>query len=161
MARSTKSAWLEGPGDLKEADVEDVPVKGQTVRVRALPASYSNQAASEGLKWETGEHGIQTSSIDTQKMEVLQFAGGCVDPTFTVEEAQTISERYGQAFKRVVEKINDLSGINPESVKETEARFRSERKSPPGTDVGNGTSPGSGRPDVPVRTGAGAKDAGG
>jgi hypothetical protein len=161
MARSTKSAWLEGPGDLKEADVEDVPVKGQSVRVRSLPASYSNQAASEGLRWETGEHGVQTSTIDTQKMEVLQFAGGCIDPEFTVEEAQAISERYGQAFKRVVEKINELSGINPEAVKETNARFRSQRESAPGADLGNGTAAGSGRSDVHSGAKSGAGNPGG
>ncbi len=160
MARSDKQALLDGPGDLKTAEVVvDIPKKGDTIKVRALPASYSNQAASEGLRWETGEHGIQTSSIDTQKMEVLQFAGGCVEPTFTVEEAQAMSEKYGRLFKSVVEKVNELSGINPEAVKETEARFRSERKSAPGTDVGNGAAAGSGRSNVPSGVSPGAGDA--
>ena len=41
MSRSSKEAWLTGPGDLAEADVEDVPSPGQSVRVRALSAKYS------------------------------------------------------------------------------------------------------------------------
>ena len=47
MARSTKDGWLSGPGALAEAEVEDVPVKGQSVRVRALPAAFATVFGSE------------------------------------------------------------------------------------------------------------------
>ena len=30
MARSTKDAWLKGPGDLATAEVEDVPEPGES-----------------------------------------------------------------------------------------------------------------------------------
>jgi hypothetical protein len=50
MARSTKESWLQGPGDVQEASVEDVPVKGESVLVRGLPAAYSNRAQSEALE---------------------------------------------------------------------------------------------------------------
>ena len=36
MQRSSKDSWLGGPGDLAEAEVEDVPVAGESVKVRAL-----------------------------------------------------------------------------------------------------------------------------
>ena len=123
MGRSTKDAWLEGPGDLREADVEDVPVKGQSVRVRGLPAAYSNQASSEAAKLVTSHSGEQVATLDQGKMEVLQFAHGCVDPTFTVEEAEKVAERFGPAFKKVIAKIDELSGVDKQAMEDAQAKF--------------------------------------
>jgi hypothetical protein len=153
MGRSSKSAWLEGPGDLKEADVEDVPTKGESVRVRGLPAQYSNQASSEALELKTiGRDQIAT--VNTARLEVLQFAHGCVEPQFTVEEAQKVSERFGPAFKKVIAKIDELSGVDKEAINEANARFPSGGASENGTDVGDADSTGSSGPSVPSRTGA-------
>ena len=123
LARSTRDSWLQGPGDLKEADVEDVPVPGESVRVRGLPAAYSNQATSEALELVTGRRGEQTAHVNTEKLEVLQFAHGCVDPTFTVDEARVIAQKYGPAFRKVVEKIDELSGVDKEAIERTNATF--------------------------------------
>lgn len=123
MSRSTKQAWLEGPGDLQEADVEDVPVKGQTVRVRGLPAAYSNEATTSAAKFIANAHGEQVATYDTGVMEVLQFAHGCVDPTFTVDEAREIAQKYGPAFKKVVAKIDELSGVDKEAIENAAASF--------------------------------------
>ena len=65
MARSTKESWLTGPGDLQEADVEDVPVPGQSVRVRALSARYS--AEVQGKLKLTQEGREQVAKIDVRK----------------------------------------------------------------------------------------------
>ena len=156
MGRSSKSAWLEGPGDLREADVEDVPVPGESVRVRALPAGYSNQAQSDATELkQVGNQ--QIVSINTARLEVLQFAHGVVDPEFTVEEAEAISNRFGPAFKKVIAKIDELSAVDKKAIEAAEARF-------PGS--GNGTpdsgeagvleaAAGSGGPAVPARAGVG------
>jgi hypothetical protein len=153
MARS-KSAWLEGPGDLKEADVEDVPVTGDSVRVRGLPAAYSNQAQSEALEMKTGARGEQSATVNTARLEVLQFAHGVIDPTFTVGEAEKIAEKYGPAFKKVIEKIDELSGVDKEAIEQTQSRF------PAGGEVKageNGSPPGAGDVGPPVRARAGAE----
>jgi hypothetical protein len=121
---STKDAWLNGPSDLKEAVVEDVPVEGQSVRVRGLPAAYSNQASSEALELKSDSRGRQSATVNTARMEVLQFAHGVIEPEFTVEEAEQIAERYGPAFKKVIERIDALSGVDKEAIKETNTRFR-------------------------------------
>lgn len=123
MARSTKDSWLQGPGDLEEADVEDVPVKGETVRVRGLPAAYSNQASSEALEMKTGPRGEQTATVNTEKLEVLQFAHGVIEPKFNVNEARVVAQKYGPAFKKVVAKIDELSGVDKEALEKAEARF--------------------------------------
>jgi hypothetical protein len=152
MTRS-KSAWLEGPGDLAEAVVEDVPVKGQSVKVRGLPAAYSNQASSEALELkQVGP--AQIATVNTAKLEVLQFQHGVIDPEFTRDEAEQVSKRFGPAFKKVIAKIDELSGVDKEAINEANARFPSSGASENGTDVGDADSTGSSGPSVPSRAGA-------
>jgi hypothetical protein len=162
MGRSTKSAWLEGPGDLKEADVEDVPVAGESVRVRGLPAAYSNQASSEALELKTiGNQQIAT--VNTARLEVLQFAHGCIDPSFTVEEAQAVSERFGPAFKKVIAKIDELSGVDKAAVEEANARFQGGRNGSPDDGQAGLHEPAAGDDESALspRVGIGASYAGG
>lgn len=123
MARSSKKSWLEGPGDLGTAEVEDVPVKGESVLVRGLPAAYSNRASSEALDLIQGPRGEQTARVNTEKLEVIQFAEGVLEPKFTTEEAQQVAEKYGPAFKKVVAKVDELSGVDKEAIAEANARF--------------------------------------
>jgi hypothetical protein len=151
MTRS-KDAWLTGPGDLKEEVVEDVPVKGQSVLVRGLPAKYSAEVQSQ-LKM-TQEGREQIAKIDIASMERLQFQYGCVDPQFSAAEAAAIQERFGAAFRKVVSKIDELSGIDKDAIEKVEQRFPDGGAAPSGPDVGDGTPAGSAGPDVPVRTGA-------
>lgn len=148
MAISTKEAWLTGPTDLQEAVVEDAPVKGDSIRVRGLPAAFSNQASSEALKMITGARGEQTAMVDTMRMSVLQFAHGCVEPTFTVEEAQKVAERFGLAFNRVVAKIDELSGVDKEAIEEANARFQ--------TGVEGPGHAGPAKPDATAANGGGS-----
>lgn len=155
MSRSTKSSWLEGKGDLREADVEDVPVKGESVRVRGLPAAYSNQAQSEALEMKT-VGSTQIATVNSARLEVLQFAHGCVEPSFSVEEAQQVSERFGPAFKKVIAKIDELSGVDKEAIDSAQARFPSsgEGASDEGAPGDLPAAAGGRRSAVPARAGA-------
>jgi hypothetical protein len=121
LQRSNKDAWLQGPGDLREEDVEDVPVKGESVRVRALPARFSAEVQSQMKLQSEGRESV--ARIDVAEMEVLQFAHGVVEPVFSVDEARQIQERFGPAFRKVVNKIDELSGVDKEAIEKTEARF--------------------------------------
>lgn len=151
MQRSSKSSWLEGPGDLREADVEDVPVKGESVRVRGLPAAYSNQAQSEALELKTVGQ-TQIATVNSDRLEVLQFAHGVIEPEFTVEEAEIISQKFGPAFKRVIAKVDELSGVDKEAIDKASARFPGSGAEPTGEgEAGpNGAPPRSGRSPVPA-----------
>lgn len=154
MSRSTKASWLEGKGDLREADVDDVPVKGETVRVRGLPAAYSNQAQSEALEMKTIGN-TQVATVNVERVEVLQFAHGVIDPEFSVEEAEEISKRFGPAFKKVVAKIDELSGVDKDAIEKAEARFPVGAEGP-GRDGEEGEAPavaGNGGSPVPLRAG--------
>lgn len=123
MERSTKDAWLVGPGDLEEAEVKDVPARGMSVKVRGLPAQYSNEAQSEALELKTLPNGDQVATVNTAKMEVLQFAHGVIEPKFSLAEVKIIATRFGPAFKRVIAKIDELSGVDKEAIEDATARF--------------------------------------
>lgn len=151
MSRS-KTSWLEGPGDLREADVEDVPVAGESVRVRALSARYSAEVQGQ-LKLVT-EGREQIAKIDVPTMELLQFVHGVIDPQFNESEARQIQTKFGPAFRKVVAKIDELSGIDKDAIVETETRFPAGGESASGPDMGDGPSNGSPGSDVHVRTGA-------
>lgn len=135
---STKEAWLGGAGDLVEADVEDVPLEGQKVRVRALPARYSAAVQSQ-LKIET-EGREQVARVDVAQMEVLQFTYGVINPQFSEQDAKVIAEKYGPAFRKVIGKIDELSGIDKEAVEKTEQRFQAGGNGQSGSDVGVGVA---------------------
>lgn len=160
MSRSTKDAWLSGPGDLEEADVEDVPTKGSSVRVRALPATYSNRAQSKALEMKQTPRGDSTATVNTEQLEILQFAYGCVEPTFTEDEAAVIAEKWGPAFSKVIRKIVELSGIEEDSVETATARFQGGSASKNGGDVEAGAATGSGGSRLPSPAGGKAGDAG-
>jgi hypothetical protein len=151
MTRS-KDAWLNGPGDLKEATVEDVPVPGETVQVRALSARYSAEVQGQLKLVQDGRE--QVAKIDVPSMELLQFQHGCIDPQFTLEEARAIQERFGPAFRKVVAKIDELSGIDKEAVEAVEQRFPDSGAVEAGADGDLGVAAGSGGPAVPLRASA-------
>lgn len=156
MALSSKDSWLKGPGDLTEGVVEDVPVKGESVRVRGLPAAFSNQASSEALEMITGPRGEQTAKVNTARLSVLQFAHGCVEPDFTVAEAEQIAKKYGPAFNKVVARIDELSGVDKEAIEDANNRFQAgvEREGHARPTRADAASPNRSGPAV--RSGAGA-----
>lgn len=159
MSRSTKDSWLASDGDLREDNVEDVPVPGESVRVRALSARYSAEVQSQMKMVNEGRS--QVAKIDVASMEALQFAHGVIDPVFTLEEAKQIQEKFGPAFRKVVQKIDELSGIDKEAIEQAEQRFPGGVQDTNGTARESASEPvdaaaptGGGRPDVPARVGA-------
>jgi hypothetical protein len=152
LQRSSKQSWLEGPGDLREADVDDVPVAGESVRVRALSAAYS--AEVQGQLKLVNEGREQIAKIDVPTMELLQFVYGVIDPQFTQDEAKQVQSKYGAAFRKVVAKIDELSGIDKEAIEKTEQRFPAGGKGEERPHLGDGIANGGAGPDLHVRAGA-------
>lgn len=140
MARSTKATWLEGPGDLKTEEIKDVPVKGQSVLVRGLPAAYSAEVSSQMKMTQEGRD--QVARVDVAAMEVLQFAHGVIEPEFSEDDARQVAQKYGPAFKKIVAKIDLLSGIDKEAIENAQARFPGSGEGKDGAGVGDGTPAG-------------------
>jgi len=153
MARLTKDALL-GANDIrtKEIDLETI---GGSVVVQGLSASYSNEAQSEAVEMkQVGRD--QVAKVNTVKMEAIQVYHGLVDPKLdSVEEAQRFLERCGPAAVKVVEAIDELSGLDKEAIAEAKAKFPSGGADAAGAVVGDGAPAGGAGPDLPVRDGAG------
>ncbi len=153
MAILTKAALL-GASDLVEREVE-LPSIGGEVRIRSLPAAYSNQAQSEAIEMVQGRRGEQTTHVNSAKLEALKVLHALIDPKFdSIEEVTAWAETVGPAWHKLVTSIDEISGIEAEDVEKANATFPAGGQGERGSDVANGTSPGAGRPDLPVRAGA-------
>jgi hypothetical protein len=142
VAHLTKDALLEA-SDLVERDVE-LPALGGSVRVRSLPAAYSNQASSEALVMKTVGRD-QIATVDTAKLEVLQALHGLVDPKLeSVEEAEKFARQCGPSFKKVIETLDDISGVDKEALKNAEARFPGGGAGPNGSKLASSDASGEG-----------------
>lgn len=152
MDRLSKEALL-GASDLVEREV-DLPSIGGSVKVRSLSAAYSNQASSEALVYETYK-GEQRARVDTAKLEVLQALHGLVEPNLSsLAEAETFAARCGPAFKKVIETIDEISGIDKDAIEDAQVRFPSGGSGEAGPDVAPGNGARVDGPDKPVRAGA-------
>lgn len=153
MALLSREALL-GASDLVTREV-DLPSIGGAVKVRSLPAAYSNEATSKALKLITGTRGEQIATVDTAELEVLQVLHGLVDPQLnSIEEARTFAQQCGPAFKEVVRVIDEISGVDKEAIEQAAATFPVSGASPSGPDVGDVAPNGSGGSDLHVRAGA-------
>lgn len=122
MERLSRDALLEA-SDLVEREVE-LPSIGGSVKVRSLPATYSNQASSEALKLITGPRGEQQATVDTAQLEILQVLHGLVEPKLnSIEDARTFATNCGPAFKEVIRVIDEISGVDKKAIEDASARF--------------------------------------
>lgn len=153
MERLSKDALL-GASDLEERDVE-LPSIGGSVRIRRLPAAYSQQAQQEAAVVSTDGR-EQTMRFDIAKLRQLQVLHSLVDPKLSsIEEARVFATKCGPAFETLCDAIDDLSGVNPEELQAVEQRFQGGGEGAAnGREAGDAAPVGGGGPDLRVRTGA-------
>lgn len=148
MSRLTKDALLKAT-DISTKEVE-LPSIGGSVLVQGLSAAYSNQASSEALEMTTTARGDQVAKVNTAKLEIIQAQHGLVEPALaSFEEAETFAKNCGPAFKKVIEAIDELSGLDKEAITEAKATFPSSGTDESGPVVDDGASAGSTGPAVP------------
>ena len=153
MARLTKDD-LVGASDLREEEIY-VDTLGGEVVVQGLGAAASNEAQSQALEMKTiGD--AQIATINTALLEEIQVFHGLKDPRLSRDEVRGFMQRCGPAVRKIVGKIDELSGVDKKAIEDATARFQGS---------GNGASDdgearvheapsGSGGPAVPARAGA-------
>lgn len=141
MARLSKDALLKA-SDLRTKEIELETIGGSVV-VQGLSAAYSNQASSEALEMKTTARGEQVASVNTAKLETIQVLHGLVDPKLeNLEEAEKFMQNCGPAAKKIVEAIDELSGLDKEALETAQAKFQSGGTVEAGTVVDDGAAPG-------------------
>ena len=149
MARLSKDALLKA-SDLRTKEIELESIGGSVV-VQGLSAAYSNQASSEALEMKTTARGDQIATVNTAKLETIQVLHGLVEPKLdTIEEAEQFMQNCGPAAKKIVEAIDELSGLDKEAIAEASAKFPSGGEVEERPVVGDGASNGSSGPDLSV-----------
>lgn len=116
-----KDSWLNGATDLDEAEVF-VEAIGDSVKVRALTAGQQARIQDQCLSMKG-----DVAKVDSQRMAVLKFAAGVVEPKFDEQEANVISQRFGRSFSLVVGVIDDISKATDEDIQKAKRRFRPRR----------------------------------
>lgn len=119
--RFDKDSWLRGATDLEEAEVFVSDEQG-SVKVRSLSAGQLATIQDQCLVMKG-----DIMKLDTQRMAVLKFKAGVIEPKFTESEANVISMNFGQAFSLVVSVIDEISRASEEDVAKAKARFRPKR----------------------------------
>lgn len=122
MAILTKDKLLQA-NDLEEREV-DLPTIGGSVKIRALPAAYSSQASSEAMELTTGRRGEQTAKVNTARLEQLQVFHALIEPKLdSPEEAGQFLQHCGPAARKLIDEIDEISGVNKQALEEAQARF--------------------------------------
>ncbi len=122
MAILTKDALLRA-NDLEEREIE-LPSIGGSVKIRALPAAYSSRASSEAMELQTGRRGEQTARVNTARLEELQVFHALIEPKLgSPEEARQFLTNCGPAARKLIDAIDEISGVNKAALEEAQARF--------------------------------------
>ena len=105
--------------DIDERVVE-VPEWGGAVKIRSFTKQRQIQLR---------EKAVVNGDVDSERMELLMFIEGVVEPQFSIEHIELLRGKSASAMDRVLSAILDLGGMTPERQKEMEQTFRQE----PGT----------------------------
>lgn len=123
MVPRSKSAWLDGPGDLVELDIENVPRPGQSIKIRSLSAGQHAVVQNESMTMKG-----DVMRFDSHRRQVLTFLNGVVEPGgWSEEEVNVIAHKWGPAFKLVVDSISMISESAEEDMQRVRARFLARR----------------------------------
>lgn len=153
MGRLTADA-LAGSRDLRRKEIQLESLGGSIV-VQGLSAAFSNEAQSRALEMKTvGSQ--QIASVNTRILEEVQLRHGIVEPQLTDDQVTEFIENNGPTVREIVKVIDELSGVDKDSIDEANARFQGGGE--PQADSGeaglHGSPAGSDGPPVPARAGA-------
>lgn len=101
--------------DIQERVVE-VPEWGGAVRIKSFTKQRQIQLRAQALD--------QKGEVDSERMELLMFVEGVVEPKFTAQHLDLLKEKSASAMDRVLSAILDLGGLTPEKQAEMERDFR-------------------------------------
>ena len=87
----------------------------------------------------------QITTVDKAKMEAIQALHGIVKPDIqTIEEAEQLAMQLGPSWAKVIEAIDEISGVDKEAVEKAQARFQSSGEGKAGVEMGDADANGEG-----------------
>jgi hypothetical protein len=104
--------------DIQERVVE-VPEWGGAVKIKSFTKARQIQLRAQAID--------PKGEVDSERMELLMFVEGVVEPKFGAEHIDLLKGKSASAMDRVLSAILDLGGLTPERQAEMERDFRQER----------------------------------
>lgn len=101
--------------DLAEETVE-VPEWGGAVKVKGLTRSQVH---------ELGRKAMVGKEISSERADMLLLVAGIVEPKFTEDQASILMQKSARATQRIVDVLNELSGMTKEAVAAADRSFPS------------------------------------
>lgn len=102
--------------DLEEKTVP-VPEWGGSVKVKGF-----TKAKQQELRKQATVGG----ELDEQRLEMLMFVHGVSEPQFSLDQVEQLRDKAAGPIDRILKEILEVSGMNPEAVKQAERSFRPE-----------------------------------
>jgi hypothetical protein len=109
---------MAAPKDIVERDVPDV-FGGLTVRVRGLTASQAAHVKQQSFVMKG-----RSPEVAWAQMERIQFELGVIEPKFSAEQVLMLHRTAGPSFNKVIEVLDEISGIGKESLREAQKEFQ-------------------------------------
>lgn len=107
------------PSDLVEETL-DIPEWGGKVRVRSLTAAQGTAVRQRGLQFKGDE-----TKVAWEEMEVLQLTHGILEPNLSEQQVRELRrEKSAAGFQRIVDWLDEKSGINKEEVRQAQESFQ-------------------------------------
>ena len=92
-----------------------IPQWGGSVVIKEFSKAKQQQIRKEAT---------MLNEIDTDKMELLMFIHGVIDPVFSEQDYYALREKSAMAIDVVLKEIMEISGLNEAVIKEKEKQFR-------------------------------------
>lgn len=119
---SVEDILTAAPKDLKE-EVLEIPEWGYSVEVRSLTAAQSARVKQRGFSFTEGG-----TDVAWAEMEIMQFMMGVRKPKFTEEQVLELHNMSGTGFARIIQWIDENSGINKKALEESRKEFQESQK---------------------------------
>ena len=102
-----------------EERLVEIPELGGSVKIREFDKARQQWIRSQAKDKRTGK-------IDENRLELLLFAYGVVEPVFSVAQVEQLAKVKSSILDTVLKAITELSGMTDEAVEEEAATFPGE-----------------------------------
>lgn len=107
-----------------EAILKLSPLKEKEVPIEQWGGSVLIREFSKAKQQQLRRDATLGEEINSDRLELLMFIHGVVDPVFTEQDYLTLQEKSAMAIDTVLKEIMAISGLNESAIKESEKRFR-------------------------------------
>lgn len=120
---SVEDILKAAPNDLK-TEILGIPEWGYSVEVRSLTAAQSARVKQRGFSFTEGG-----TDVAWAEMEILQFMMAVRTPKFTEDQVLDLHNQSGPGFARVINWVDENSGINKKQLEAAKKEFQEQEKS--------------------------------